>query len=434
MTSNIADLDTGTGYGRPKPQHDANLTEVGPGTPMGEVLRRYWHPIAASDALKSDIPHRAKVLGEDLVVFRDGQGRPGVVFERCAHRGSSLFFGRVEDDGIRCCYHGWKFDVQGHCLAQELEPGQGRRRDVVRQPWYPVEERYGLVFVYMGPPDKKPTLPRYDCLETLEEGEQYFASIPFPGLEVVGLTQNYNWLQSYENGLDPVHAQWLHSNHSGYQFDGTGNDGFPESFFDPHTIDVTYIKTEHGGTYHQKFTKVNEDGVAQDLAWSVELQIPNVIALPSWMPLTPGARHDCIIWMVPADDTTHRAYISVRAKSIDRMLMILTGIKQNGKLAFELEEKDLQLYPGDGEAQGSQGPITMHSEETLATTDKGIVMLRRMLRQAVADVAAGRDPQNVTYDPDAIFHVDAGVHHVDADGTVRSDRAAAPMAGNKTPA
>ena len=160
---------------------------------MGEAMRRYWHPIAISSTLTSDRPHRTRLLGEDLIVFRDGNGQAGVVFERCAHRGTSLYFGRIEDDGIRCCYHGMKFDTQGHCLEQACEPERGRRRDAIRQPWYPVEERYGLVFVYMGPPERKPTLPRYDFFEPLEQGDVYVTELPIPGAEVVGAVSEWNW-------------------------------------------------------------------------------------------------------------------------------------------------------------------------------------------------------------------------------------------------
>ena len=143
MTTSSA-IDTGTGYGRPEPSQIARLTEVGPRIPMGEALCRYWHPIASSDTLISGaLPPRTGVLGEDLVVFRDGQGKGGVVTERCAHRAASLYYGRVEDDGIRCCYHGWKFDVQGRSLDPALKPGRGLKREAARQPWYPVEERDG---------------------------------------------------------------------------------------------------------------------------------------------------------------------------------------------------------------------------------------------------------------------------------------------------
>ena len=390
-------VDTGTGYGRKKGSYNARLTEVGPGTPMGEALRRYWHPIAASATLTPDVPHRTRVLGEDLIVFRDGQGRPGVVTERCAHRGSSLYYGRIEENGIRCCYHGWKFDVQGHCLEQACEPDRGRRRDVVRQPWYPVEERYGLVFVYMGPPERKPALPRYDALEPLEEGEQYYAEWPIPGMTVTGLLQDFNWLQVYENSLDPTHATWLHSTHSGYQFVGTGGAGFPENFFDPYTVSdrITYKRTEFGARYDYSFKGNADNGVAPDYLMNIELHLPNVISLPDSVIMVPDTRPDLLLWIVPSDDTHHRLFFTVRSndpKRADRFIYIL---QQNGKDPWELTEEERQRFPSDGEAQSSQGPITLHSEETLATGDRGVVMLRKLLNTMVDDVEAGRDPQGV---------------------------------------
>jgi phenylpropionate dioxygenase-like ring-hydroxylating dioxygenase large terminal subunit len=140
------------------------------------------------------------------------------VYPHCAHRGTSLYYGKVEERGIRCCYHGWLFDVQGHCVEQPCEPGTGgARRDKVRQPWYPVQEQYGLVWAYMGPPDKKPVLPRYECLETLEPGEFLEAddrSIGGGGPQVIPC----NWLQHYENLVDPFHVVILHSSFSGTQF------------------------------------------------------------------------------------------------------------------------------------------------------------------------------------------------------------------------
>src|SRR5688572_25256081 len=115
------DADTGTAYGRPAPTSRREWTEVGPGTPMGELLRRYWHPIGlAGDA--SQTPRQVRVLGEDLILFRDGEGRPGLVYPHCAHRGASLYYGKVEARGIRCCYHGWLFDVKGRCVDQPCEP------------------------------------------------------------------------------------------------------------------------------------------------------------------------------------------------------------------------------------------------------------------------------------------------------------------------
>src|SRR5262245_15614700 len=115
----------GSAYGRPKPSYDAELTEVGSGTPCGEFMRRYWQPVAVS-ANVSMKPQYVRILGEDLILFRDGRGRPGLLTPRCAHRGSSLFYGKVDENGIRCCYHGWQFDVEGRCLDQPCEPDNGK--------------------------------------------------------------------------------------------------------------------------------------------------------------------------------------------------------------------------------------------------------------------------------------------------------------------
>ena len=150
-------MDVGTGYEGKPSSHMAALTEVGRGTPMGELMRRYWHPVGLVSHA-TGTPREVRVLGEDLVLFRDKSGRPGLVRARCCHRGTTLYFGKVEERGIRCCYHGWLFDVEGHCLEQPCEPEGGKLRDRVRQPWYPVRELYGLIFAYMGPPAKKPVL------------------------------------------------------------------------------------------------------------------------------------------------------------------------------------------------------------------------------------------------------------------------------------
>ncbi|MFI7118822.1 Rieske 2Fe-2S domain-containing protein [Amycolatopsis sp. NPDC049868] len=415
-------VDSGTGYGRKTPSYEPRLAEVGPGTPMGEALRRYWQPIAASAALTSEAPHRTRVLGEDLIVFRDGQGRPGVVFERCAHRGSSLYYGRVEDDGIRCCYHGWKFDVQGHCLEQACEPGGGLRRDAARQPWYPVEERYGLVFVYMGPPERKPTLPRYDCLEPQEEGERYLAEWPVPGMTVTGLVQDCNWLQIYENAIDPAHISWLHSQHSGYQFVGTGTTGFPENFFDPATASdrITYKRTDFGAAYNVRFT--GDDSAER--GWGADLHLPNVLVLPDFVNVTADAKADMLLWVVPCDDTHNRSFFSIRTSDPERLDRFFLGVKQNGKDPWELSEEERRQYPGDGEAQLSQGPVTLHSEETLATTDRGVVMLRRLLKTMVDDVQAGRDPRGVSLTEVPPRHTESGMFTVAA-----ADKTPVPSAG-----
>ncbi len=123
----------GSAYGRAPAHFNATLAAVGPGTPCGELLRRYWHPISLSDTVHS-VPRKVRILGEDLVLFRDRQGRAGLLYPRCMHRGTSLYYGRIEQEGIRCCYHGWLFDVEGRCLDQPCEPDHGRQRESARQP------------------------------------------------------------------------------------------------------------------------------------------------------------------------------------------------------------------------------------------------------------------------------------------------------------
>ena len=213
MASNEA-LDTGTAYGRRPGAINRDLTDTAPGTRMGALLRRYWHPIGLSiDATAR--PKAIRALGEDLILFRDGTGRPGLLYPRCAHRGTTLYYGKVEERGIRCCYHGWLFDVEGRCLEQPCEPEGGRHRDKTRQPWYPVEERYGLIFAYMGPPEKKPVLPRWDVLEGCEPDETVVADDHIQsGPKLIPCS----WTHHFDNVPDHYHVPILHGSNSGTQF------------------------------------------------------------------------------------------------------------------------------------------------------------------------------------------------------------------------
>ncbi|MBL0420591.1 aromatic ring-hydroxylating dioxygenase subunit alpha [Ramlibacter sp. AW1] len=377
------DADSGTAYGRPAPTHRAELAEVGPGTPMGELLRRYWHPIGvAADA--SETPRKVRVLGEDLILFRDKSGRPGLVYPHCAHRGSSLYYGRVDERGIRCCYHGWLFDVQGRCLDQPCEPGNGAKfRERVRQPWYPVAERYGLVFAYLGPADRKPVLPRYECLENLDEGEMLEAnanSIGGGGPAVIPC----NWLQHYENIADSFHVPILHGAFSGTQFvDQMGL--MPEVSWRVRDagLEVTAVRRMPDG---RTFRRVSEAG------------LPTLRVVPSPRVGQYG-RVESLGWVLPIDDHHFRIYVVGRVKQVGDLARMRS--RQNGKLWEELTEEEHQQFPGDYEAMVSQGSIARHSEEHLATSDRGIVMLRRLLQQQVETVAAGGDPAGVSFDPEA---------------------------------
>lgn len=374
--------DTGTAYGRPAPTYMKELAEVGPGTPMGELLRRYWHPIGMK-ADANETPRKIRVLGEDLILFRDKTGRPGLLYPHCAHRGTSLYYGKVEDAGIRCCYHGWLFDVQGHCLEQPCEPGGGKRADKARQPWYPVQELYGLLWAYMGPPDKKPTLPRYECLDVLDEGEFLEAddsSIGGGGPQIIPC----NWLQHYENLVDPFHVVILHATFSGTQF-------VPQMAVMP---DVSW-ETQPQSVRTISLRKLPDGKTLRRIS---EAGLPTLRVIPS----PKLGRFGCVEslgWVLPIDDRSFRIYVVGRVREKGELSRMRT--RMNGKLWEEMTEAEHQQYPNDVEAMVSQGVIAKHSEERLVSSDRGIAMLRRLLRDQLKAVEEGRDPAGVSFDPDA---------------------------------
>jgi len=176
------------------------LCHVGPGTPGGEYLRRYWQPVGLStEVTPGSKPLQVRVLGEDLVLFRDNDGRPGLIELHCSHRLALLAYGRVEDGGLRCPFHGWLYDVNGHCLDQPAEPDESNMKYVVRHPAYPCQELGGLIFAYMGPSEKQPLLPNYDVLAR-EDGSRQAGYIRLAS----------SYLQHAEGALDTVHFSYLH--------------------------------------------------------------------------------------------------------------------------------------------------------------------------------------------------------------------------------
>ncbi len=371
-------MSSGDAYNRPEPSFNSELTRVGRRTPMGELLRRYWHPVGlSSDA--SETPKMVRALGEELVLFRDRSGRAGLVYPRCVHRGASLFYGKTEERGIRCCYHGWLFDVDGRCLEQPCKPNPTAVAGNVCQPAYPLQERYGLVFAYMGPPERRPLLPRYNILETLAPGEHVEAddsSIGSGGPAIVPC----NWLQHFENVMDPLHVPVLHGSFSGAQFTDQMS-LMPEVRFAASSdrVTSTQLRKLDSGQVHRRVS---------------EALLPTVRAVAS-----PRAEGDgtCSLlgWVLPLDDTSFRIYTAGRVTAPGALELIRSHF--NGKLWSQLTEVEHQRFPGDYEAQVSQGPITLHSEEHLVSSDRGVVMLRTLLERQVEAVARGENPAGVAF-------------------------------------
>ena len=397
--------DDGRAYGRQPGFSDPELTEVGAGTPAGELLRRYCHPVARSSEATA-LPRSIRVLGEDLVLYRSLTGTPGLMLPRCCHPGTTLYYGKVEDDGIRCPYHGWLFAEDGRCLAQPCGPDRGRNRDSYRQPWYPVVEYHGLVFAYLGPAEKQPVFPRYDIFEGLDEETEEVVIVDhfaFGGPSEAPC----NWFQTHENAMDPYHVFILHNAISGPQFS-------PDLEIWP-TID--WQRNERGITATQD--RELPDGTM--LHRITEVRIPTIRVIPTPTLSVLGPTNN-LSWAVPIDVGRTRVYAMLR-KPKDQPAQGLP-VYGDGKSWFDLSEEEHQRYPGDYETQVGQGPVTLHSQERLSSTDRGVSMVRRQFVEQVRRVAAGEDPVGVSFDEsEAVETVIAGNYIIGPD----TDRSTIPL-------
>jgi phenylpropionate dioxygenase-like ring-hydroxylating dioxygenase large terminal subunit len=363
---------------REVPDEDTELTHVGPGTPCGEYLRRFWQPICFSDELK-DLPLRVKILGEELVGFRDRSGAVGLLELHCPHRGASLEYGLIDAKGIRCCYHGWLFAADGAILEMPAEPASSTSRNGLYHGAYPTREYSGIVFAYLGPPNRQPPFPMYDSF--LRPG---YRLIPGPKY-----SWPCNWLQTMENAMDPVHTAFLHTIVSGAQF--TDEFGvLPE---------LEFIETPAGMIY------IGTRRVGQNV-WvrMVEAVLPNMQQVASiW---EDGRREHGFSgpmlsrWVVPQDDT-NTMFIELRHVSETEGVTPAWWGDQTkmvtGQLPAESYEAG-QRQPGDYEAQVSQRPIAIHGLEHLGITDRGVSMFRNQTRRGIRAVQAGHDPAGLCGD------------------------------------
>ena len=367
-------------------QEDAELTHVGPGTPGGEYMRRFWQPVAMAAQLQEH-PVGIRIMGEDLVIFRDGRGRVGLLHRHCAHRRASLEFGKIQDSGIRCCYHGWHFDVDGTILETPGEPEDSTIRHQICQGAYPVKEIKGLIFAYLGPPEDMP-------------GFSYLDSLDLPDHDLVpySIHSPCNWLQESENSMDPYHSVFLHGRISGPQFPGLEHfvelpvavyHKLPTGFVYSHARrvdDLVMIR------FHDHLTP----NLAQNGAMFQRLAKPQVFG-----------RTSLTKWVVPIDDTNSRKFGWRHFNDKDEVLrqgnrdeVGWESVDFYGQTAHRSPE-ERQSNPGDWEAWVSQGPINVHQREYLGTTDEGVAMLRAKLRRDIRAVAKGKPISRPEGTPDA---------------------------------
>lgn len=353
---------------------DMMLCGVGRGTPGGEYLRRFWHPVAYVSEL-GELPLRVRALGEDLVAFKDGSGDVGVLHLHCCHRNTSLEFGIVEKRGIRCCYHGRLFAPNGTLLDIPGDPNAERLKCEVTQGGYPVHVFAGIAFVYMGPPERIPAFPMLDRFD-------------IPGVELVPgerLELKCNWVQIKENVVDPHHTNILHVIPQ-----KRGVEHFADEF--EHFPELTFMETPAGAMY----LAARRSG---DNVWvrSAEFYGPNIHCISSIFEAGSSPKDATppfmTFWTLPVDDDKSINFYVSHVTAEETMPFEKRRALEVFGQRDDRPYTDRQWLPGDHEAQVGQGPINIIALEHLGTHDRGIVMFRRYVRQGIKAVAQGKDPK-----------------------------------------
>ncbi len=360
------------------------LTRIGPGTKMGELLRRYWHPVAAKSEIENRWTLKVRVFGEDLVLFKDRKGKLGLVEESCPHRRASLAYGIPQEDGIRCPYHGWKFDGEGICLDQPFETERNALIGKKAIAAYPVQELGGLVFAYFGP-QPAPLLPNFGAFIWKD-------AVRAVGKYVIPC----NWLQCMENTADPVHTEWLHGALHEFRHE---HSGVKTKIAQKHAK-IGFDEFEYGMIKRRLYHGQSE--TAHDWTVGHPLVFPNILLTGS----------DGGIWKahnfqirVPVDDTHtlhfwYHAYVPPEGADVPPQLLTQTPPHYDVPIMLPNGEFNLDLIDAqDIMAWVTQGPIADRTRETLGNSDRGIVTYRRMLMRELAKVQKGEDPIGILRDP-----------------------------------
>ena len=350
-------------------EQNEELTQVGPGTPMGELLRRYWYPIAFEQDFDSVPAKTVRLLSEDWTLYKTPSGKYGIIAEKCAHRSASLTYGVVHEDGVRCGYHGWKYDFDGQCVEQPAEADNQNFRERVKMKAGKAQTMGGMVWVYVGP-DPAPELPRFDVFVK-------------DGIRDVGYTTiPCNWLQIMENSVDPHHVEWLH----GYYFNFVGEtNGFeaPKAFQKKH-IKTGFDEMEWGILKR----RVLEGSTEENDDWA----IGHPLVFPFYMRVG-GAYIDQMQIRVPIDDThtwklfysTHNPGEQLTINERPVVYEYLWRDEEGRFITDYIEGQDIMAWV-------SQGAVTDRTQEHLGRSDAGVALLRKMFKENMRKVANGEDP------------------------------------------
>ena len=366
-------------------QENERLMRVGPGTPMGELMRRYWHPVAAVSELDDNPVKAVRILGESLVVYRARKGGYGLIDDTCPHRRISLEYGIPENEGLRCPYHGWLFDGSGQCLEMPAEAPESTFPSRVKIKGYPAEELGGLVLAYLGPAPA-PLLPRWD-LYVMDNVVRDIGSTVIP----------CNWMQCMENSLDPTHTEWLHGHYYNYVMEQKGAEGLADPTYQrlvPRVIGshekIGFDVFEHGIVKR----RIRAGSDESHPMWRIghPIVFPNVLRVGTTFQIR-----------VPMDDTHtwHLMYGAYPTPPGE------PGYQQE-KIPFyqiPLKNSDARFVTDfvlgqDMMAWATQGELADRGQEKLGESDKGIILYRRLLQEQMALVEDGGEPMNTFRDPE----------------------------------
>jgi phthalate 4,5-dioxygenase len=379
-----------------------SITRTGPGTPMGEYLRRFWLPaLATSELQQADGPPvRIKLLGEELIAFRTTSGQTALIGNACPHRGASLFFGRNEEDGLRCVYHGWKFDVTGACVDMPSEPAESNFRSKVRATAYPTLERGGLVWAYMGPPETIPELPPYE-----------WTLVPDSHVHTSRRLQECNYLQGIEGGIDSSHVPFLHG-----VLDPERRAAVNQKYmYRDMAPRLRVTATDYGFAYGAQ-----RNGEDDSYYWRfTPFLLPFFTVIPGFT-VTPDQRTEDAHALtysghgwVPRDDET--CWMVTYSWNASRPLQASEGhpahfvkldartlradVNADNDYGLNREVQRTETYTGisngsiqDAAVQESMGPIYDRTAEHLGTSDSAVIFLRQMYLRAARSIQAGAEP------------------------------------------
>jgi 5,5'-dehydrodivanillate O-demethylase len=361
------------------------MTLVGPGTPCGELMRRYWHPIAGVSELEDEPTKAVRLLGEDLVLYRDRSGEYGLLGQHCPHRKASLEYGVPEEHGLRCCYHGWLFDPAGNCLEQPAEPAESSFKDRIHHTAYPVQPLGGLLWAYLGP-QPAPLIPHYDMFVRDDAWRDVgVCDVPC------------NWLQTVENSVDLTHVDWLHQHYYDYVLERMGKTPRTDRVYNgARHVKIGFDVFPHGIVKR----RIVEGGSEADDTWKYGT---NPIIFPATTRLG--------LIRVPTDDTHTRCYFyscyppddGLPVPAQDRIPVYdVPYMRPDGRFSTDwVTGQDVMVWI-------TQQPIMDRTDEKLGASDQGIIFYRKVLLEQIDKVERGEDPLAVMRDPTENGCIDLG--------------------------